>query len=117
MRTRQGRIRQEKDNGFTIQPKRGIQGEGCNTITFKITTMIPTIDFKNKYPGVTIYENMGIQDEFTMRLEVFVPQGKDVEPRELASDASYYYRYFSGRMVGKEDKENGTLYLIDAWKD
>lgn len=80
--------------------------------------MIPDIDFKGLYPNVTIYENMGIQDEFTMRLEVFAPTGIGIEdPRKLASDASYYYHYFSGRLVGQEQKETGTLYLVDAWKD
>lgn len=80
--------------------------------------MIPDIDFKKLYPNVTIYENMGVQDQFTMRLEVFVPTGIDItDTHRLASDASYYYHYFSGKLAGQEQKHDGTLYLVDAWKD
>lgn len=80
--------------------------------------MIPEIDFKKDYPEVTIRENFAIQDEFTLRLEVFVPDGVEIKDAEkLGWDASYYMNYFSGHLVGHERRDGGTLYLVNAWKD
>ena len=76
------------------------------------------INFKEQYPNVKIKERFDIQDQFTTRLEVFVPDGVVIaDEQKFSSDACFHYSYFGGRFVSKVKVEGGTLYQVDAWKD